>query len=917
MNSVRKKHNNIASNSSDNGFLVINNSNDNSMSSKNGSSDSMSSLTPNKSRAAPLKSMYQTPKVKSSGGAIKPQYINTQEVNSSIKQQKAAMNIAVPSPFDYQYGSYLIPFNLMTPYTANVHKTSNSSYFTEAESSFNNNSMLADENDTFENVKEAKKRSISSANNNVFFAPVRPTISMRTSSSSSSMFTNVSKPLFSNDLTKDDMLLTSSPSRHSVQIDSIHSNIEPFDHVNENSNLYVTKITGMDNTFKLKINYSYTFSSTNPLNSIIFSNLNDNLTMSYFLSNIKILEPCGKVAVKEALNFKIIKDGRKDINTFLLNFYSLEALQYFNECFVADLVKYKKMFNSKHLILRKCHLDSNVLSNVKNDILNLEVGNKLQFINDNDINNLKFINSHSDNNSNANSTTDYESNDDSYKEINLSDRFLIVESCNIDLILKILTLKESENSNENPPNNQIYLKIQSIYKIRNPAFKNVDSPEFALMLVFDSGIIKQLAVHLFGSFAYEADDVKLNLYNVKKLHVKNQEEQFIEDGIDEPENQFEDISVLEAKTSADGDRLNHDSSADSKEQYIKVLKYDGHLQVSAFSENMYNKEDINSKYKTVKFLQNTVYQKIVFKKKPPTLPEVDHLTFSNQNKSDMNSTLNDADGQDILDKDQSCDKINDNNISPTNRSSRSSLPLSYEANTFDDVSRVTSVSGFMPFGEDSPKIRKINYTNRLIFISNLPPVVKIFDLVNVIRGGLIEQIRFVQGQKFCFVKFVLPSSANLFYDCCKLRPVILHGFQLNVDFGKKGVELAPVSPSLLMKISAGATRNVYLSLPEFAYKKIYTKDKRYNKFKRFRLPSPEDIIADFGTYFGPLEQINFAKDNHCCWINFMSIHSAIKLMKALKKNSPEFHETFQNKYLGLVFKFGKDRCEKLPKDVYQ
>ena len=351
MNSVRKKHNNIASNSSDNGFLVINNSNDNSTSSKNGSSDSMSSLTPNKSRAAPLKSMYQTPKVKSIGGAIKPQYINTQEVNSSIKQQKAAMNIAVPSPFDYQYGSYLIPFNLMTPYTANVHKTSNSSYFTEAESSFNNNSMLADENDTFENVKEAKKRSISSANNNVFFAPVRPTISMRTSSSSSSMFTNVSKPLFSNDLTKDDMLLTSSPSRHSVQIDSIHSNIEPFDHVNENSNLYVSKITGMDNTFKLKINYSYTFSSTNPLNSIIFSNLNDNLTMSYFLSNIKILEPCGKVAVKEALNFKIIKDGRKDINTFLLNFYSLEALQYFNECFVADLVKYKKMFNSKHLSL--------------------------------------------------------------------------------------------------------------------------------------------------------------------------------------------------------------------------------------------------------------------------------------------------------------------------------------------------------------------------------------------------------------------------------------------------------------------------------------------------------------------------------------------------------------------------------------
>lgn len=918
MNSVRKKQSSV-SNSSDSGFLVINNSNGNSTNSKNGFNDNMNASTPNKSRPTSSKSMYQTPSITGSGAAIKPQYINTQDFNSNIKQQKSALNIAVSSPFDYQYGSYLIPSNLMTPYSANLHKKPNNSYFAEAESSFNNNnSTLADVNDTFENMKEGKKRSITSANNSMFFAPpVRPAMSMRTSSSSSSMFTKVSKPFFSNDLTKDEMLMGGSSSRNSVQIDNLYPSNGPFSHINENTNIHVTTISGLDSTFKLKINYSYTFSSTNSFNSIVFSNLNDDLTISYFLSKIEMLEPFGKIAVKDTLSFKIVKDGRKDINTFIINFYSLDALQYFNERFVADLVKYKRLFNSKHLILRKCHLESNILSNVKNDVLNLQIGNRLQFINDDDVNNLKAVNGQSNRNLALNTTANFEDDDGLTKEINLSDRFLIVDAVNIDSVLKILTLKESANSSEENSNNQVFLKVQNIFKIRNPAFKKDETPEHALMLVFDNGNIKQLAVHMFGAYEYGADEKKVNIYNVKRIHMKNQDAEDIEqtsknDQLDNEEN----VSVIESKSSADETKSQVSSLSDKKEQYIKVLDYDGHLQASAFSDHAYNKDSVNSKLKNVKLLQNTIYQKIIFKKKPTSLHDVDQLNFSSQNNA-INSTLNDEDGQDIHETDQTHDIINDEGVSPTNGSSQSSLPLFYECTAFDETSRGTSVSGFVPFPEDNPELRKLNYTNRLIFISNLPPVVKIFDLVNVIRGGLIEQIRFVQGQKFCFVKFILPSSANLFYDCCKLRPVILHGFQLNVDFGKKGLELPPVTPGLLMKISKGATRNVYLSLPEFAYKKIYTKDKRYSKFKKFRLPSPEDMIADFGNYFGPLEQINFAKDNHCCWINFMSIHSAIRLMKALEKDTAEFHETFQNKYLGLIFKFGKDRCEKLPKDVYQ
>ncbi|KAL6935609.1 hypothetical protein ACO0R3_000661 [Hanseniaspora guilliermondii] len=828
MSSVRKKPSSV---SNENGYLVVNNSN-----------ESVNSSTPSKSQSS--KSIYQTPKI-TAGAVIKPQYINTQDFNSNSKQQYISPNV-VPSPFDYQYGSYLLPSNLMTPYTANLHKKSNSSYFGDAESSFNTNI-----DDTFENINEEKKRT-NSGNNSMFFQPpTRPSISMRTSSSSSTMF-NLSNKVFSNHSTRDDMPLSSTSSRHSVAIENMTFGRVPY----ENDVVHVTKMEGLNSSFKLKCNYSYTFTSTSSFNSIIFSNLNDKLTLEMFLSNIDILEPFGKVAIKEAFKFKIVKDGRKDINTILLNFYTQNALQYFIDKFVADLVKYKKLFNSNHLILRKCHLESTILSNVKDDALKLEIGNRLQFMTEGDPSTSPFIR-----------YTNYEDDEDDNREIILSDRFLLVDTLDIDLILRILTLKPCEDTEE--LNEQVFLKVQKIYKIRNPIYKNEDSSEHALLLAFDSGNIKQLAVHLFGCHNGDED---ISIYDVKRLHIKNPKAQIIED------------DTLEIEL----DKEDNVSKTHTKAQYIKVLKNDGHLQVNAFSHEVYNKDNIDLKYENVSFLSH--HQRIIFKRKPANLQGVDHMTCGTEN-------------------------MNNDDVGPINDPFQSSVLGG--SNTPSDISKTTSLSGFIPHVEVDPHFRKINYTNRLIFLANLPPVVKIFDLVNVIRGGLIEQIRFSQGSKYCFVKFVLPSSANLFYDCCKLRPIVLHGFQLDVDFGKKGLELPPVSPNLMMKISLGATRNVYLSLPEFSYKKIYTTDKRYMKYQQFKLPSPEDIMADFGRKFGPLEQINFAKDNHCCWINFMSIHAAIKLMKALENDADKFHESFENKYLGLVFKYGKDRCAKLPKDVYE
>lgn len=195
--------------------------------------------------------------------------------------------------------------------------------------------------------------------------------------------------------------------------------------------------------------------------------------------------------------------------------------------------------------------------------------------------------------------------------------------------------------------------------------------------------------------------------------------------------------------------------------------------------------------------------------------------------------------------------------------------------------------------------------NRTIYIGNINPRSKAEDICNVVRGGILQSIRFIETKHICFVTFIEASAAVQFYANAFIDPIVLHGNTLKLGWGNYS---GPLPKSIALAVTVGGSRNVYVSLPDVAFKDKFISNPEYKQYhEQFKLPSAEQLRTDFSTY-GTIEQINYMKDSHCCWINFMNISSAIKLVEESNNKKNRLEEKFSGRYNGLIINYGKDRC---------
>jgi len=195
--------------------------------------------------------------------------------------------------------------------------------------------------------------------------------------------------------------------------------------------------------------------------------------------------------------------------------------------------------------------------------------------------------------------------------------------------------------------------------------------------------------------------------------------------------------------------------------------------------------------------------------------------------------------------------------------------------------------------------------NRTIYIGNINPRSKPEDICNVVRGGILQSIRFIESKRICFVTFIEASAAVQFYANAFIDPIVLHGNTLKLGWGNYS---GPLPKSIALAVTVGGSRNVYVSLPDIAFKDKFITNPEYKQYHdQYKLPSAEQLRIDFSTY-GTIEQINYMKDSHCCWINFMNISSAIKLVEEANNKKNRLEEKFNGRYNGLIINYGKDRC---------
>ncbi|CAI4054188.1 hypothetical protein SUVZ_16G1030 [Saccharomyces uvarum] len=182
-----------------------------------------------------------------------------------------------------------------------------------------------------------------------------------------------------------------------------------------------------------------------------------------------------------------------------------------------------------------------------------------------------------------------------------------------------------------------------------------------------------------------------------------------------------------------------------------------------------------------------------------------------------------------------------------------------------------------------------NLGNRTVYLGSLPKDVKIEEICNAVRGGLLQSIKLLNDRYVCFVTFIDPTAAAQFYAMSSLYGFTVQKKRCKVGWGKHS---GPLPNALALAVSNGASRNVYVGNIDFASDSLNDE----------RIFTENNLRSIFQQY-GEVEQINFLPEKNCCFINYTNISNAILALDKIKSN-PYFKD--------LKINFGKDRCGNVP-----
>lgn len=209
--------------------------------------------------------------------------------------------------------------------------------------------------------------------------------------------------------------------------------------------------------------------------------------------------------------------------------------------------------------------------------------------------------------------------------------------------------------------------------------------------------------------------------------------------------------------------------------------------------------------------------------------------------------------------------------------------------------------------------------NRTVYLGNIHPDTTTEEICNHVRGGVMQNIRFIPEKHIAFITFVDSNAALAFYHLATYSGVMIHQRRLKIGWGKHS---GPLNPAIAMAVQSGGSRNVYVG-----------------NIEDFDFHTTEKLRRDFGEY-GETELVNSLKEKNCvcvrhgwgqgikwvtvtisvltnllflphllksqAFVNFCNIQNAIKAIEAMKN-----HPDYQNQRIGA----GKDRCGNAPRAV--
>jgi len=175
--------------------------------------------------------------------------------------------------------------------------------------------------------------------------------------------------------------------------------------------------------------------------------------------------------------------------------------------------------------------------------------------------------------------------------------------------------------------------------------------------------------------------------------------------------------------------------------------------------------------------------------------------------------------------------------------------------------------------------------NRTIFLGSLHPETTTKDICDVIRGGILQDIKYKQDKGIAFVTFIDPNAATAFFNRAQNDGLVIKKRGVKVGWGKISNQL---NQQVAKAVQNKASRNVYLGNINDTI-------------------TEEKLKQDFSEY-GEVELINIIPDKSIAFVNFTDILSAVKAVEGIQNN-----EDYKNFKIG----YGKDRCGNPPRERFK
>ncbi|KAJ3150146.1 hypothetical protein HDU89_003234 [Geranomyces variabilis] len=172
-------------------------------------------------------------------------------------------------------------------------------------------------------------------------------------------------------------------------------------------------------------------------------------------------------------------------------------------------------------------------------------------------------------------------------------------------------------------------------------------------------------------------------------------------------------------------------------------------------------------------------------------------------------------------------------------------------------------------------VQAFNHTMRTIYLGNLPTLVTYEEVINLVKGGALEQVKILEEKNCAFITFLEASSAHAFHADCQSRRPTLGTYELKVGWGKH----SPIPPPIMAAVQGGASRNVFVG----------NIDDGVN----------EATLAQDFSRFGPIDQIKILAEKRIAFIHMASIVAAMKAVQNLSNEA---------RWSSRRINYGKDRC---------